>query len=790
MAIVDFAYSYFQRPLLLMLFFPLIILAFYLIKKEFIHLKEDPEIKRRKRKLQKIMVFTRALIIFCLLVALAGPYYEHEKVIEGDPFITLLVDNSSSMAVYESVADELAKNLEKKTYVEKASFGSAEKSPVGDAILNNLKPHESILVLSDGNNNDGATLGDVALYAARLNATINAVKLKPIKDDLGVSIIGPSKTMEGAETSFSVLLHGTGALSKAPLLVTIDGETVFNEATGERRIDFEKKLGTGYHQIVAQINIEDYFKQNNVFYKTIKVVPKPRILYYTETESPLNTFANSLYEVSAVSELPQGLNDYYAVIVNDIPADRLNDKTEQLTDFIADGNGMVVLGGENSFDKGNYKDSVFEGIIPVFVGALGKKEGDINIVIVIDISGSTGIAYGEGKAVDVEKALAVGVVKDLRLDNKLAVLAFNTKAYVISEPSYVFEKLNLEQTIARLKDGGGTLISTGILKAVQLLLTLQGSKNIILISDGKTQSDASAIESAKFASNQGIAIYTVGVGPTTNEELMMLIAEITNGIFFRATESSRLKILFGDVDDEREGNQLGIVVLNSNHFITENLEPKAVIYGFNSVVPKSTARLLVTTTTGEPVLSTWRLGLGRVAALTTDDGTSWAGELLNKLNSKLISRIINWAIGDPERKSKEFIEAKDTRINEPTEVTVKSAIPPTAQEATFYKVDEGTYSATIVPQQTGFQSVTGALFAVSYPIEYEGIGFAPEFEEVVQVTGGKIFSKDDINGIVEHTKARSRRVITSKDNLTWPFVLASVIIFLLEIFIRRLVRTE
>ncbi len=38
--------------------------------------------------------------------------------------------------------------------------------------------------------------------------------------------------------------------------------------------------------------------------------------------------------------------------------------------------------------------------------------------------------------------------------------------------------------------------------------------------------------------------------------------------------------------------------------------------------------------------------------------------------------MMNWAIGDPERKSMAFVEAKDTRLNEPAEITVKSNTPP------------------------------------------------------------------------------------------------------------------
>jgi predicted secreted protein len=503
----------------------------------------------------------------------------------------------------------------------------------------------------------------------------------------------------------------------------------------------------------------------------------------------MQTLLNQLYIVQSGYTLPK-LDDYYAVAVNDFSADKLDPITDKLTDFVADGNGLVAIGGENSYAKGNYKNSIFESILPVFVGAPGKKEGEVNIIIVIDVSGSTGAAFGDDKTVDVEKALTLGVLSDLSLHDRLGIVAFNTQAYLVSEPSYVFEKQGVDDRVARLADGGGTYITAGLMKAIALLENMQGSKNIILISDGKTQGEGSALDSAKLAHNRGMKIYTIGVGPSTNEALMRDIADISNGIYFRASESSRIKLLFGDVEDQETGDTMNLVVLNPNHFITINYLPDAAIYGFNSVVPKTSARLLLTTSTGEPVLTVWRLGLGRIAALSTDDGSAWNGEMLNAKNSQVVSRLFNWVIGDPDRKSKEFIDVRDTRVFEPTEVIIRSENPPKAEGYTFYKTDEDLYTTSLTPAKTGFHDILKATFAVTYPAEYERLGFNRDLDRIVFNTGGKIFDKDDVDGMIDHVKTRSNRRITTTENLRWPFIIAVIILFLIEIFIRRLIKEE
>jgi len=790
--LLNLAYAHLEQPwaLLGILLLPI---TYIILKKDFLKLQEEPEVTRQKKKLRKIMMFTRTIIFLCILIALASPYAQTDKTIEGDPYIQFIVDNSTSMSLFRSEANTIANNLRNKLNTEVKQAGSAESSNIGDAILSRIKPHSSILVYSDGHANAGAELGDVALFARKLNASISFVRPTIEHKDVGITVHGPSKTMEGSENTFYVQINRAGFKNPIPVSITIDGENVYSKTTAENVIPITKKLHKGTHKITATISAQDHFAQNNIFYKTVRVVPQPKILFFSEKSSPMLRLLQELYVVDNAGTLPENLEDYYGVIVNDIPASVLDPKTDQLNDYIAEGNGMIVFGGENSYEQGGYKDSLFETLLPVKVGSQEKKEGDIVIAIVIDVSGSTGSPFGTYKSTaDFSKAATVGIIRGLRPDTRLAVIAFNSKAYLISEPSMVFEKRGIENTIARLKWGGSTATSAGLLKALNTISDFPGSKNIVLLSDGRPQNEAAALEAAKFAANMGTKIYTVGVGPTTNEQHMMDIAEISNGIYFRATEETKLNIIFGPVDEQQgQSSTIELAILNANHFITAAWEPEiATVHGFNQVVPKSAGRLLVTTTTADPILTTWRLGLGRVASMATDDGGQWASTLLQAPNSELISRTVNWAIGDPERKSQSFVDAKDTRIHEPTEVTIRSQTIPDAEGITFYKIDENLYSGTIVPEQSGFLQVAQATFAANYPYEYGNLGFSQELSTIAQSTGGKIFDPNDIEGMAKFAETKATRSISSREYYRWPFIIIALSLFLLEIFIRRIVRKE
>ena len=779
-----------EFPILLFCIIPIPFILFFLMRHEFVKVQEEPEHEKRKKIVRWIMVVSRSLIFAILFIALASPYEETQKMIEGDPILKILVDNSTSMSMFNPVSNQFFQKLRDRVDIEVKTVGMGEVSDVGDGTLGALGPYESVLLISDGRATKGASLGDVALYAQKLNSTIHGLTLTAIHDDASIWVTGPSKTMTGAENTFAVNIGYAGRTLPVHVIVTFDGETVIDKTGTDAQYTFTKKLSEGYHEIVAKIDASDFFPQNNIFYKTVKTVPRPKVLLVTDVSSPYQDLLSQVFDVET-SAVPKDLDKYYAVVVNNMAAGAMASYATALSDYLVGGNGMLVVGGKNSFNYGSYRNSIFEGLLPVYVARAGKKEGDMNIVIVIDKSGSTGSGFGSAsKTVDVEKSLTIDILQnDIRSDNKVGVVAFDTQSYLVSELSYLVEKnADLEDRVARIQDGGGTYIHAGLLKALQLLEYASGSKNIILVSDGRTQAINNALEAAKAAANMGVRIYSVGVGDKTDDDTMLSLAELTGGIYFRATDASRLKILFGKNDEEGKSETPNLYILNKNHFITEGLDIQAIISGYNEIVPKTASRLLVTTGVGDPVLTVWRLGLGRVAALSTDDGTSWAGPMLSAKNSPLIIRTVNWAIGEPDRKADERIEVSDGRVYESTDVVVRTKSVPKADGITFYKMDEDLYGGTIVPTQVGFQQLMTAKFGVNYAAEFQLLG--QSIEQEVRSSGGQMFSENDIDKIVGAVKSRSTRMTVTKVNIRWPLIVAALVLFLLEIFIRRWLRKE
>lgn len=781
---------------------PILLLLFWFARKTFVRFSNRSELEaylKAKKIDRRVVLMLRSLAVVFLMIAIASPFVLESKTVPGDPRLTILVDNSSSMALYDSnIAYELYKKLEGSMPVQIRTIASGEHSTIGNGILNNIEGDDNVMVITDGANNEGKLLGDIMLFATNINSSVSTLKMDATNNDVGVTIDGPAELIKDTEGDFVVTVSVVGKSIPYKLQISIDESILVMEEQGSssRTFKFSRKFGEGeYHKITAKlldVGSDDYFENNNVYYKSAKIVPRPKILYVTEKNSPLAQELNKIYELDVRDTIPSDLSNYMSVIINDIRASKLATSVNLLSDYVTDGNGIIFIGGENSYDRGGYKGTLLETLLPIKIGA-GEEQNksDINVVIVIDIS------QGTEDYVAVEKALALSVVDSLSEKNNVGAVAFNTQAYQIAEIKTLKEnKKELKEKISRLKFDGQSFFNLGIEGGYGLLKKTGGSKNIIFISDGKTTYQKlreDTLDAVRNVNALGVKVFVVGVGTETdslgtdNNLFLGNIAVLGEGIYYKADASNKLKVQFGD-KDETEGEEFynTLVPIDTTHFITLGMDDMhATISGYNYGVPKPAARLLVTTHKNIPVLAVWRFGLGRVVTLMTDDGVHWAGSLLNKENSKLLTKSINWAIGDLGRKKSYDVTIRDTVVGKSASVNVITKETPKYESLTFAKIDTNLYNALYPPQETGFKEILGATFAVNYNDEYANLGISNEFTNLVEKTGGKIFEPSDTKEIIEFIKAKSKRIKIDSTDYRWPFVIIAMALFLIEIAIRR-----
>ena len=785
---------------------PFILFVFWLTRKTFVKFGNRFELEeyvKTKKKDRRIVFWLRSFAFLFLLFAIASPFVLESKSVPGDPRLTILVDNSSSMTLYNpSIAYDLYKKLEGAIPVNIRTIATGEHSTIGNGILNNIEGDDNVMVISDGVNNEGKLLGDIMIFASNINSSVSTLKMDSLYEDVGVTIDGPAELIKDTEGDFVVRVSVVGNNVQYTIQVSMDDDTLIFEESGSKSqtFTFSRKFPEGeYHKLTARlidVGENDYFKNNNDYYKSVKIVQRPKVLYVTEKKSPLAQELDKIYELDARSDLPNDLSDYMAVIFNDIRASKISPSMDTLSGYVSDGNGLIFVGGESSFDRGGYKGTLLETLLPVKIGTSEEQnKSDVSTVIVIDIS------QGTEDYIAVEKALALSVVDSLSEKNNVGAVAFGytpCTAFAITEGIKPLKEIkkDLKDRISKLKFDGQSCFDVGINGGYQMLSKVGGSKNIIFISDGKTTYQKlreDTLDAVRRINNLGTKVFAVGVGTETdamateNKLFLANIAALGDGVYYKADASNKIKVQFGDQDDTKgEEFYNTLIPIDTTHFITLGLDDLSVtISGYNYAVPKPAARLLVTTQKNIPIIVVWRFGLGRVVTLTTDDGLRWAGDLLNKQNSKLLTRSINWAIGDLGRKRAYDVSIRDTVFGRLTSVNVVSREMPQAAGLAFAKIDTNLYSAVYTAKDTGYKEILGATFAVNYNDEYANLGINPEFTTLVDKTGGKIFEPTDIKGIIEFVKAKSKRIKIESADYRWPFAIVALALFLVEIAIRR-----
>lgn len=834
--------SMFRHPGYLLWIPVALVFLFFLVRLNLVRYGFDEHSMRKIRRLRWGVFLLRFLAVSMVLVALATPFTTIATETDGDPSALVLVDRSGSMSAYDlSLLDHMLEGLEAQLPTTVREFGSELESPVGDASLGHP---EHVLLVSDGQANAGVSLLDVAQVIRSENLSMSMIDLASVHRDHAVTIDAPEAVPLGFPAKVRVEVTSTQE-APVPLTVTVDGRTV-HDAPALGIVEIEQQLGTGYHRIEARLPSGDAREQNNVFYWVIQVLEKPRVLVLSDGRGPLEQAISGLFQADITSSMPRDLSPYYAVFINDMKASQVGN-VPALAEFLRDpeqkyGNGLVVFGGFNSYDRGGYQNTQLESLLPVKVGKPKRDFGENSLVFVIQVSGSTTAVRYESDAegnlreirdevptIDVIKAQAVNAINSLNLRNNVGVVAFGVstagESYGSADETLAASvvriadvrplydhKQEITQNIPRLTGGGTTAPDIALRAAVDMLKDKSGDKTIILLTNGRFSAGLGAGADVPAKANTlavvqnayrryGIKTQTLGVGSTdvsefarkVDEAFLKDVAVAGDSTYDRATNMASLMVKYGDPEEKGFGDSFSLVPLSLTHFITRDVELDAILNGYNEVAPKDGSRILVAADMGLPALTVWNYFNGRAASVTVFTA-SGPGPLLQGDNSDLIRNTLLWAAGDPSRKQDVTVRISDAVTQQAAEAVFTSKTPiagDCADTRLDFKSSSGdTYTFTFTPEQKGFFTVCGVPYAVNGPSEYWRVGMSGDIETAVQVTGGGVFGFDQIDEIVETIKTVSSRVAVKKTELRSPFIAIALILFLLEIFIRRLTKVH
>jgi len=197
----------------------------------------------------------------------------------------------------------------------------------------------------------------------------------------------------------------------------------------------------------------------------------------------------------------------------------------------------------------------------------------IDIVLVLDMSSSMQAEDLKPNRFEAARSVAMDFI-DKRISDRIGLVSFALKSFTVVPPTLDYRLL--KQLLEDLEMGvieDGTAIGMGIATAINRLKDSEAeSKVIILLTDGQNNAgEIDPVTAADLAVTYGIKIYTIGAGTrgtapfpiqdpifgrryqnvpvNIDEEMLTEIATMTQGQYFRATDTEELQQIYSQIDE-------------------------------------------------------------------------------------------------------------------------------------------------------------------------------------------------------------------------------------------------
>jgi Ca-activated chloride channel homolog len=589
---------------------------------------------------------------------------------------------------------------------------------------------------------------------------------------------------------------------------------------------------SGIHVYQAAIEVEgDTIEENNRAIGTVVVRGRPQVLLAEKDPSQAQALAAALrsqhVDVAVVGpdRIPKdiaGLQKYDGIILSNVSSLKMSKpQMEHIRDYVREyGGGLIMVGGEESFGLGGYYRTPVEEALPVTMEVKQKLEiPSLAVVLSIDRSGSMAMTTGDEKVtkLDIAKEASHLVVDLLDERNEVGVMSWDTEFVWDSPVRPARDKQAIHRAIATIKAGGGTDGYPAIKESYQVLFERPALlKHVIFLSDGQmTRGDFAGL--LRRMAKDKITVSTVAIGKDADVPLMVDIAKWGRGRFYYTEDDSTIPRIF--TLETQLASKASLVeqpfkpsLASPAHEAVQDINWKEVppLGGYVATTLKGTADMVLMTHQEDPLLATWRYGLGRTAAFTSDAKAKW-GVLwvrwggFNKFWAQLtrwtlrtgtrsdtvasVSRVddVGEVLVDAVDPKGEFINFLDSQVGvvapDKTRTVIDlEQIGPGRYRGRFAAPQEGVYLVGMA-QRRGEQMVGSQLagLVVPYGQEFRDLGVDETFlQELSELTGGGVLT--DPKQAFLQNRHRSRLTFD-----LWPWLVGLVTVMLIpEIALRRI----
>jgi len=230
--------------------------------------------------------------------------------------------------------------------------------------------------------------------------------------------------------------------------------------------------------------------------------------------------------------------------------------------------------------------------LAVLLVALARPNAEVSlpglestVILSFDVSGSMSATDMLPTRMEAAKAAARDFVQRQPSNVQIGVVAFSDGGISVQAPTK--DQATILAAIDRLAPQRGTSVGSGILASLNAITLHQGGipvtgdsltpmptptpvpfgtyipAAVVLITDGENTTNPDPLEAALTAAQQGVRVYTIGVGSAAgttltvndftvftqlNEPMLQQIASITDGMYFNAQSEEDLREIYDNLD--------------------------------------------------------------------------------------------------------------------------------------------------------------------------------------------------------------------------------------------------
>jgi Ca-activated chloride channel family protein len=376
-----------------------------------------------------------------------------------------------------------------------------------------------------------------------------------------------------------------------------------------------------------------------------------------------------------------------------------------LVEYVQQGGGLLVSGGAFGLAP-EYAGTPIARAIPVEIEDRGHVEDPpVALAIMLDRSGSMGMPVGSHTKIELAVEASLAAADVLRPTDQVALGSVDTETHwdVPLGPQARIDDLRAE--VRKVTAGGGGIyVFTALRDAYQALERVKTPvRHVILFSDtsdSEEQFDGCMSEGPECAGHKaaetlaneararGITTTVVGIGEGTAKDTDFLrrVATAAGGRFYLTTEGADLRRIFLS-----ETRVLAQSNLREKTTTVAAAGPHPVLEGVNSsALPvlaayveagqragADTALSLADGSRSRPFLATWRYGLGKAGAITTDFTEGWGNAWASSPDAaKVLRQTLRFLVRQNDaRRADATVRVRD-RV-----VEVDIELPPDAPES-------------------------------------------------------------------------------------------------------------